>query len=100
MEQERVTSPRGTKRAHLVARVTDEQKMLFERAAALRNQPLSQFLIATLQREAEHVIREHDVITLSARDSRAFMQALLDPEPASQRLHRAAERYKAVMGDR
>lgn len=100
VEQGRPTPTSAAKRAHLVARVTDEQKTLFERAAALRNQPLSQFMIAALQREAEQVVREHDVITLSARDSRSFVQALLHAEPPSPRLHQAAERYKALMGDR
>jgi len=66
----------------------------------LEGRSLTDFVLASVQRAAEQTIREHDVITLSARDSRAFVEALLHPEPASARLRAAAERYKAIMGDR
>lgn len=44
-------------------------------------------------------LQAQEVITLSARDSRAFMAALRAPRPASARLRQAAEQYKAAMGD-
>lgn len=44
-------------------------------------------------------IHDHEVITLSERDSRAFIEALLHPEPANETLREGAERYKALMGD-
>ena len=87
------------KHARFAARVSAEQKEILERAAALRDQPLSQFVMSSALRAAEQAIREHEVITLSAEDSRALMEALLHPEPAGLRLRQAAERYKAVMGD-
>lgn len=91
--------PRSTpKREHLVARVSAEQKRLFERAAALRNQPLSQFMISTLQREAEETVRTQDVIALSLRDSEHFASLVLDP-PASNALLRAALRRHAALVD-
>ncbi len=49
---------------------------------------------------AERTIWDHQIITLSARDSRAVMQALLNPEPAGLWLRQAARRYKDVMGRR
>lgn len=48
---------------------------------------------------AGQTIREYDVITLSERDSRAFVEALLHLEPANETLHAAAKRYKARLGD-
>lgn len=89
----------GAKRERVVARATAEQKELLERAAALLDQPLSQFVMNSAQRAAEQAIREHDVITLTMRDSRVVMEALRHPEPAGPWLRAAAERYKATMGD-
>ena len=87
------------KRARFAARISAEQKDLFARAAALYDQPVSQFVISSAQRAAEQAIRDHEVITLSARDSRAVMEALLHPEPAGPWLRQAARRYKALMGE-
>ena len=102
-QQERNTSSHirksRVKRQRFAARITAEQKHLFERAAALYDQPVSQFVISSAQRAAEQAIREHEVITLSARDSQAVMEALLHPEPPGPWLRQAAERYKAIMGE-
>lgn len=87
------------KRQRFAARITEDQKQLFEKAAALYDQPVSQFVISSAQRAAEQAIRDHEVITLSARDSQAVMDALLHPEPPGPWLSEAAERYKSLMGD-
>ena len=89
-----------SKRTRFNARLTEEQKQLFEHAAALYGQSVSQFVLSHAQRAAEQAIREHEIITLSARDSRAVMESLLSPEPAGTELRRAAARYRAVMGGR
>lgn len=87
------------KRERFNARLTDAQKQLFERAAALYGQSVSQFVMSSAQRAAEQAIREHEVISLSARDSRAVMEALLHPAPASPALRKAAERYQALVSE-
>jgi uncharacterized protein (DUF1778 family) len=87
------------KRARFAARLSPEQKALFERAAALYNQPVSQFVISSAQRAAEQAIREHEVLTLTARESRVLMEELLHPEPPGPWLRQAAERYKKFMGE-
>jgi len=87
------------RRERFNARLTAEQKRIFEQAAALTGQSVSQFVMSSAQRIAEEAIREHTLISLSARDSRAIMEALLHPQPAGPTLRRAAKRYKALMGD-
>lgn len=81
------------------ARLTEEQKRLFERASALYGQSVSQFVMSSAQRAAEQAIREHEVIRLSERDSRAVMEALLHPTPVGPALRKAAERYRARVRD-
>ncbi len=89
----RATGPARSRRFN--ARLTEEQKTLFERAASLYGQSISQFVMSSAQRAAEEAIREHDIIVLSAEDSLTIMDALLHPAPAGPRLRQAAERYKA-----
>lgn len=73
---------------------------MLQRAAAIRGTSLTEFVLSAAQDAAVRTIRDHEVITLSERDSRAFIEALLHPEPANQPLREGAERYKALMGDR
>jgi uncharacterized protein (DUF1778 family) len=87
-----------TKRSRFNARLLDEQKAVIERAAAITGQSVSQFIVSSAQRAAEETIREHEVISLSARDSKAVMEALLHPAPANEVLHRAMERHRELVG--
>lgn len=83
-----------SKRERLEARVNPEQKALFQRAADLQGRTLSDFVVGSAQRAAEEVVRAHDVTVLTVRESRAFMDALLEPPAPSPRLRVAAAQYK------
>jgi uncharacterized protein (DUF1778 family) len=95
------TAPAKTERfatrkpARFGARLTPEQKMLFERAAALTGKSLSDFVIGAAQDVANRTIQDFEIMRLSERNSRALMEALLNPRPASPRLREAVRRYKA-----
>lgn len=86
---------RSRKQGRVEARVSAEQKALIERAALLRGCSLSEYLVRSAQDAAERDIRDHDIITLSARDSQLFIEALLDPQPANAALRTAARDYQA-----
>jgi uncharacterized protein (DUF1778 family) len=85
---------RGVKRGRLATRITEEQKILLQRAADIQGRSLSDFVIESAQRVAEAVIRAHEVITLSTEDSRAFAEALLNPPAPNERLREAFARYQ------
>lgn len=87
------------KRRRFNARLTDEQKALFERAAALYGQSVSQFVLSSAQKVAEQAIREHEVIALSARDSAVVMEALLHPAEPNDALRRAFARHRELLGE-
>lgn len=55
---------RGVKRGRLAARISEEQKVLLQRAADPQGRSLSDFVLESAQRAAEAVIREREVITL------------------------------------
>ena len=88
------------RRERIEVRCTAEQKEILQHAAELCGHTLSEFILGNAWRAAEQAIHEHEVIRLSARDSRAFVEALLDPAPPSPRLRKAAEYYAATMGAR
>ena len=90
---------RGRARAErLEARVTAEQKNLVERAAALQGRTLTDFVLTSLQDAARRAIEEHHQLALSVRDSEAFVDALLTPQPVNDRLRDTVRRYREKAG--
>src|SRR6266542_5961976 len=85
------------KTARLEARITEEQKKLFLRAAAITGRSLTDFVVLSTHETAVRTVREHDVWTLSARDREVFVSALLKPPAPSKRLREAARRYKRAV---
>ena len=82
------------KTARLEARVTGDQKALFQHAADLTGRSLTDFVVSSAQEIAARTVREREVLTLSGRDHKVFLDALLNPPPASKRLRLAASRYR------
>ena len=80
------------------ARISSEQKALFQRAAELQGRTLTDFVIASVHESAVKAIAELEAIRLTAADSRAFAEALLHPRAPVPELRAAAERYKKMVG--
>jgi uncharacterized protein (DUF1778 family) len=80
------------------ARISSEQKALFKRAAELQGRTLTDFVIASAHDAAVRTIEEMEIIRLSAADSRAFAEALLNPRQPPAELRTAAERYRKMVG--
>jgi uncharacterized protein (DUF1778 family) len=86
------------KTARLEARITEEQKDLFLRAATLLGRSLSDFVVSCVYETATRTVRDHEVMTLSVRDREVFVRALLNPPAPGARLREAARRYKKHAG--
>lgn len=69
------------KSQRLMARISADQKRLLQRAADIRGQTLTEFVISAAQEAATRAIVDQQVIELSVRDSQAFAEGLLDPPP-------------------
>ena len=82
------------KTARLEARITEQQKALFMRAAELTGRSLTDFVLASAQETASRTLREHDTLMLSALDRKAFVEALLHPPVPAARLRQAVVRYR------
>ncbi|MGF7210239.1 uncharacterized protein (DUF1778 family) [Skermanella aerolata] len=92
-------SPRRRVRGErLETRVTADQKNLIERAAALQGRTVTDFVLTSVQDAARRAIEEHQRLALSVRDSETFVDALLKPQPANDRLRETVRRYRQATG--
>ncbi|HZU11817.1 MAG TPA: DUF1778 domain-containing protein [Chloroflexota bacterium] len=96
-EKLRTSGDQGVKSERLEARLTAEQKALLQHAADLLGRSLTDFVLSALTVEAERVIREREVITLTARDSRAFVEAVLHPAAPTESLRESSERHRKLL---
>ncbi len=86
-----------SKTARLEARVTIEQKQLMERAASLRGQNLTEFVISVLAEAATQTIKDSEFIELTDRDRQLFAEALLNPPLPSEQSIQDANWYKQIL---
>jgi len=75
----------------LEARLTPAQKSLIEHAAALQGRSVTDFVLASVQDAAMKTIDDHQRISLSVRDGRAFVEALITPTPVSASLQESLQ---------
>lgn len=75
-------------------RLDEETKELIERAAHLERRKLTDFCVTALADAARRTIAEHETLILSARDRRAFFDALIHPPKPNERMRRALARHK------
>jgi uncharacterized protein (DUF1778 family) len=90
-----IKANRLLKNARIEARVTIEQKQLMERAASLRGQNLTEFMVSVLADAATQTILDSELIALTDRDRQAFAAALLNPTAPSAQAN-AKRATKAV----
>lgn len=83
----------------LEARVTGEQKKIFQYAADLLGRSFSDFVVNTLQKAAQRIIKQHEILHLAVEDHKVFIQALLAPPKPNQHLERAKQRHEKELGD-
>jgi uncharacterized protein (DUF1778 family) len=88
----------SARKERLEARVSADQKGLFQRAAELQGRTLTDFVIASVHEAAVRTLAEMQAVKLTAQDSQAFAEALLNPREPSPRLQTAARRYIVATG--
>jgi uncharacterized protein (DUF1778 family) len=81
------------------AKVTPETKALIQQAADIESSTLADFLSKSAQAAAQQTIANHNVLKLNAEDSRAFVEAILNPAEPNEVLKEAARRYKQEFGN-
>jgi uncharacterized protein (DUF1778 family) len=82
--------------ARIEARVSAQQKRLFERAAEIEGVTLTDFAISSMQRAATRVVEEYARMELSQRNQRAFVEALRNPPEPNRALRQATKAYSRM----
>jgi uncharacterized protein (DUF1778 family) len=87
-----------TKDDRLQVRLDAESKSVLQRAASYRHKTVRQFVLASELEEAEIVIRENEIVTLSGPDWKVFYDALTNPPAPNAALRKAFAKYKKAVG--
>ena len=82
----------------LEARISRDQKALFQRVADLQGRTLTDFVVASVHEAAVRTIEDVQIIRLSEEASRRFVDALLNPRKPNETLRAAARRYMEAIG--
>ena len=90
--------PTAAKQERLQIRLDAHAKNVLQRAAGYRRKALSQFVLGTALEEAERVIQENEVVTLSSADWHVFYDALTNPPTPNAALRKAYARYRQAKG--
>jgi uncharacterized protein (DUF1778 family) len=80
------------------ARLNEEQKTLIQRAADLEGRTMTDFVLHSAETAAERTIEERAILILSARETEAFVDAVLKPAEPGPVLRAAARQYKKILG--
>ena len=90
--------PRTARRQERISlRVSARSKSKLERAAAYSDKTLTDFVVDSALRRAETVVRDHDVIALTAEEWERFQKRLLDPPPANRKLRKALAEHSRIV---
>ncbi len=76
------------------ARLNEEQKVLIQRAADLEGRTMTDFVIHSAEAAAEETIERRGMLILTARETQAFADAILNPAEPGPRLRKAAREYR------
>jgi len=90
-------SPRA-KTYRFDARLNEEQKFLIQRAADLEGRSMTDFVIHSAQEAAAKSIERREVLVLTARESEAFVDAILNPREPGPVMRKAVREYRQKMG--
>jgi uncharacterized protein (DUF1778 family) len=80
------------------ARLNEEQKVLIQKAADLEGRSMTDFVLHSAEAAAERTIEERAMLILSARETEAFVDAILRPAQPGPVLRAAARDYKKITG--
>ena len=81
----------NSKRINL--RVKSSAKSLIERAAGFEGKTVSHFILTSALERAEKTVQEHEMMTLNAKNSRAFFDALAAPMRFNRKLTAAFKEH-------
>ena len=83
--------------SRIEARIAPEALVMVKRAAEIQGRSVSDFVISSAQEAAKLAIEDAQIIRLSLEDQRMFMDAILNPDPPSPALLKAAAAHRRLI---
>jgi uncharacterized protein (DUF1778 family) len=80
------------------ARLNEAQKVLIQRAADMEGRAMTDFVLHSAEAAAERTIEKRAMLILSARETEAFVDAILNSAEPGAVLRAAARHYKKTIG--
>src|SRR5258708_37178853 len=96
-ERSKKRKPLKSKVYRFDARLNEEQKILIQRAADLEGRTMTDFVLHSAETAAERAIKERAILILCARETEAFVDAILNPAEPGAVLRAAARQYKQTV---
>lgn len=84
----------------ITARVPHATRTIIERAAAVYGATISQFVVQASVERANEVLQSMEMVKLSSRDARIFIDALTNPPVPNKRLQEAVRAHKRLVESR
>lgn len=82
------------KTARFDTKLTEDQKTFFEYAASLGGyRTFTEFILTSVQKEAERIVEKHQQILASKKDQEIFFDALLNPSKPNETLKKAMQKF-------
>ena len=91
-----MANPLPTTTARIEARISAEAKALIQKAVDIEGGTLTDFVSKSAQAAAQNVIETHQTLKLGIEDSKAFVDAILNPKEPNEALKAAVKRYKEI----
>ena len=74
-------------------RLKTSAKRLIERAASFEGKTVSHFILTSAMEQAEKTVQKHEMMTLNAKNSKKFLEALAAPVRFNRKLVKALEQH-------
>jgi uncharacterized protein (DUF1778 family) len=94
VKRKRMPPAQGSKTYRFDERLNEEQKLLIQRAADLQGRNMTDFVLQSAEAAAEKTLQDRAILILSARETEAFVDAILrpaDPGPVLRKAVRAIQ---------
>ncbi|MBF0304103.1 MAG: DUF1778 domain-containing protein [Alphaproteobacteria bacterium] len=90
--------PKAAQRQERISiRLSPQAKRKLERAAAYSDKTLTDFVVDVALKTADAVVRENEVISLTADEWERFQRMLLDPPEPNEALRKALEEHSRIV---
>ena len=81
----------------VTARIPHANRLIIERAAAVYGATINQFIVQSALDRAGEILQREELLRLSERDSKTFLDALENPPPPSAALVDALEAHARLV---